>query len=456
MSLISVNPATGQVIQQYEAQGEAKWGAVVEAAWRAFLQWRRKELSQRAQSLQDLAAVLRKRRRDMADLATMEMGKPIGESLVEVDKCAEFLDVLAEYGADALADLPAPRARGESFVAFEPLGVILAVMPWNFPYWQVFRFAGPALLAGNATLLKHATNVTGCALAMQQAVADAGLNPDLFGVLKLPGEEVLNVLAHPAVRGAALTGSAAAGSRLAEAAGRNIKKTVLELGGSDPLLVLEDADLDACAKSAASYRLRNAGQTCLAPKRMIALKSVAAEFEEKLAREFASFRLGDPTDASTGVGPLAREDLRERVRRQVRRSLDCGARLVYGGQDQSGPGFYFQPTILANCGPGMPAWDEEIFGPVAALATAESEEHAVRLANDTHFGLASSIWTRDIERGQRLGREIEAGSVTINGPSGSDFHLPFGGVKKSGYGREMAEIGLREFVNIKSIRVFNT
>ncbi len=456
MELVSLNPATGRIIRRYEAHSETGWRAEIEACRLAHLAWRRAPLQERAEGLRRYADVLRRKKADMARLASLEMGKTVREALAEVDKCAEFLDVTAEHGPGALADRPAHRARGQSFVAFEPLGVILAVMPWNFPFWQAIRFAGPALLAGNAVALKHAANVTGCALAMRQAANEAGLPHGLFGILLLPGEKVLEVLAHDAVQGAALTGSAAAGSRLAEAAGHNIKKTVLELGGSDPLAVLDDADLAACAAAAAGYRLRNAGQTCLAPKRMIAVRPVAEEFEQRLVREFAAVRLGDPLDEATDMGPLARQDLRERVHRQVEESVRLGARLAAGGRPLTGPGFYYEPTILADVRPGMPAWDEELFGPVAALAVAESEEHAIRLANDTPFGLAASLWTSNIERGRRLAREIEAGSVTVNGPSGSDFFLPFGGVKQSGYGREMADEGVREFTNIKSIRVFET
>jgi succinate-semialdehyde dehydrogenase / glutarate-semialdehyde dehydrogenase len=338
-----------------------------------------------------------------------------------------------------------------SLVVFQPLGVILAVMPWNFPFWQVFRFAAPSLMAGNAAVLKHASNVPGCALAIEEVFRDAGVPKNLFRTLMIPSSIVKEVIANPHIVAATLTGSEAAGSEVASAAGKLIKKTVLELGGSDPFIILEDADMDNAVRTAIKARMINQGQSCIAAKRFIVVESRVPEFEEKVKQAMESLRMGDPLDPQTDVGPLARKDIAEEIDRQVQRSVSAGARLVLGGQPHNRPGCYYLPTILSDVRSGMPTYHEETFGPVISIIPVKNEEEAIAVANDSEFGLGGSVWTKDVERGERVARKIETGAVFVNGLTKSDPRLPFGGVKKSGYGRELSEYGIREFVNIKTI-----
>jgi succinate-semialdehyde dehydrogenase/glutarate-semialdehyde dehydrogenase len=353
-----------------------------------------------------------------------------------------------------LADQEVATDHARSFVHHEPLGVVLAVMPWNFPFWQVIRFAAPALMAGNAGVLKHASNVMGCAVALGELVEEAGAPEGLFGVLKLPSDRVPEVIAHPLVRAVTLTGSAAAGRAVAAEAGRHLKKTVLELGGSDPYVVLADADVEAAARICADSRLINGGQSCIAAKRFVTVPEVHDAFVDAFTAALVAVRTGDPRDDATQLGPLARRDLRDEVHDQVRRSVAGGARLLVGGEPPEGPGAFYPPTVLVDVEPGVPAHDDEVFGPVAAVLAARDEADAVRRANATTFGLGAAVFTRDLARGEELAvRHLRAGSCFVNALVASDARLPFGGLGDSGYGRELADIGLREFVNVKSVVV---
>jgi succinate-semialdehyde dehydrogenase/glutarate-semialdehyde dehydrogenase len=383
----------------------------------------------------------------------LEMGKPLAQGVAEAEKCAWVCDYYADQAAAMLADQPRQTDAARSYVRFEAIGPVLAIMPWNFPFWQVFRFAAPALAAGNAGLLKHAPNVSRCALEIEQVFRDAGLPDGLFRSVFLSNEAAAGVIADPRVRAVTLTGSDRAGSQVAEGAGRHLKKTVLELGGSDPFIVLEDADLARAAQIAAEARLQNSGQSCIAAKRFIVVEPIARDFLERFTAAMGARRVGDPLDPAISIGPQARLDLRENLHRQVRESVQRGAQVVLGGQLPEGPGAFYPPTVLTAVQPGMPAFDEETFGPVAAVVRAKDEADAIRIANASQYGLGASVWTADRARGERVAREIEAGSVFVNGLVKSDPRLPFGGVKRSGFGRELSEYGLREFVNIKTVWV---
>ena len=447
----SLEPATETIRARFESHSPTDVEAAIAAAHAAFGVWRATPIAERAVPMGSLARTLRDRKDRYARLITTEMGKPITEAQAEIEKCAWTCDFFAEHAADFLADEPVETNARESFVAFEPLGVVLAVMPWNFPFWQTIRFLAPAFMAGNAALLKHASNVPQCALALEEAVRDAGFPHGLLRTLLLSGSEVEPVLADDRVRAVTLTGSTATGARIAELAGRAVKKAVLELGGSDPFIVLRDADLAAVAESAAKARFQNAGQSCIAAKRFLVEAPIAAEFERRFADAIRALRVGDPTDPATQVGPLAREDLREALERQVESSARMGARVVLGGKRIVGTGWFYEPTLLADVTEEMPVLKEETFGPVAALLAVRDADEAVRVANRSAYGLGASIWTRDLERAKALARRVESGSVFINGIVASDPRLPFGGVKRSGYGRELSSFGIREFVNIQTV-----
>jgi succinate-semialdehyde dehydrogenase/glutarate-semialdehyde dehydrogenase len=451
MSLQSINPATGEILEAFEPTSEAQMQQVVGAAHEAFLEWRRVPFTTRSRPMRKAAEILRAGRAEYARTMALEMGKPIAQGEAEVDKCAWVCDFYAEHAEAMLAEQPRATDAVRSYVRFEPLGPVLAVMPWNFPFWQVFRFAAPALMAGNAGVLKHASSVPRCALQIEAVFRDAGFPRGLFATVLIGASGVAGLIADPRIAAATLTGSEGAGRQVAEAAGRELKKTVLELGGSDPFIVLADADVAAAAGAAADARLVNSGQSCIAAKRFIVVESIADQFLTRFVEALRGRRMGDPLSRDTQVGPQARLDLRDALHRQVQESIQRGARLLLGGEIPSGPGAFYPPTLLTAVDKGMPAFDEETFGPVAAVIRARDEADAVRLANDSSFALGASLWTQDLPRAERLAVQIEAGAVFVNGLVKSDPRLPFGGIKRSGYGRELSEYGIREFVNVKSV-----
>lgn len=454
MALKSIDPTTGQILNTYEEMAPAAVDDVVTDTHEAFLNWRRISFSERAALMQRAADALRVRAAEYARLMAQEMGKPIREGDAEIQKCARTCDFYAENAEKFLGRELFATDAAKSFVTFEPLGVVLAVMPWNFPFWQVFRFAAPTLMAGNAAVLKHASNVPGCALAIEDVFRRAGFPEHLFRTLMIGSREVDAVIEHPRVRAVTLTGSGAAGRAVASKAGAMLKKTVLELGGSDPYLVLEDADLALAAEVSAKGRLVNSGQSCIAAKRFIVVDEVRAEFERLFVERMSAVKMGDPLSENVDIGPLARHDLRDSLHSQVEKSLAKGARCLLGGSIPDGPGAYYPPTILTEVRKGMRAFDEEMFGPVAAIIPVEDETEAIAVANDSAFGLGACIITRDCARGERIAERIESGSVFVNEPVRSDPRLPFGGVKESGYGRELSAYGIKEFVNIKAVCVY--
>jgi succinate-semialdehyde dehydrogenase/glutarate-semialdehyde dehydrogenase len=451
MSIQSVNPATGEVLETFAETSPVEIERILAAAHAAFLEWRTVPFAARSERMREAARVLRAAKAEHARTMALEMGKPIVQAEAEVDKCAWACEYYAEHAEAFLAEQPRETDASKSYVRFDSLGPVLAVMPWNFPYWQVFRFAAPALMAGNAGILKHASNVPRCALAIEKVFRDAGFPRGLFASVLVEPPPVAAIIADSRIVAVTLTGSDRAGSKIAEQAGRVLKKTVLELGGSDPFIVLADADLAASAKSAAEARLVNSGQSCIAAKRFIVVEPVADQFIERFLAELKSRRMGDPLARETQVGPQARMDLRDSLHHQVEESIRRGAKRLLGGEIPTGKGAFYPPTLLAAVDKGMPAFDEETFGPVAAVIRAKDDADAVRLANDSVFGLGASIWTGDRARAERIAAQIEAGAVFVNGVVKSDPRLPFGGIKRSGYGRELSEYGIREFVNIKSV-----
>ena len=451
--LKSIDPATGRELASFPEADEAAIESALTRAWTSRHPWRDAGPGMRASLMRSVAGVLRTDKSRYAALLTTEMGKPIVEAEAEIEKCAWTANWLAEHGERLLADEPTESTATESYVRFQPLGVILAVMPWNFPFWQVFRAGLPALIAGNVMLLKHSSNVPQSALAIEEVFREAGMPEGVFQTLLIGSAAVDRLIADHRVAGVTLTGSDKAGAMVAESAGRALKKTVLELGGSDPFIVLADADLDAASAVAVRARNQNNGQSCIAAKRFIVEEPVADEFERRFTAAVAALKVGNPMDRANQVGPLARGDLVEELERQVNESVRLGARALTGGKRIGGDGYYFEPTVLANVRPGMPAYHEETFGPVAAVIRVKDAEDALRVANDTDFGLGSNIWTRDIERAKKLAERIEAGLVFINGMVASDARLPFGGVKRSGYGRELSEYGIKEFTNIQTVWV---
>lgn len=452
----TVNPATGAPLASYAAHGWDEVSGALDDAQRAFGEWSRTDLAERLGLLRRVGDLLTERRDDYAALVTAEMGKPLTEARGEIDKCAFNCRVVSELAPGWLADQPVRSGALRSWLRFEPLGVVFAVMPWNFPFWQVLRFACTALAAGNAAVLKHSPNVTGCALAIEGLFADAGAPIGLFQTLVVAEDQVPDisrrVVSDPRIAAVTLTGSERAGSAVAAAAGASLKKAVLELGGSDPLVVLDDADLAAAAEAAVRSRFGNAGQSCIAAKRLIVVEAVADEFVHLLTQKVAALRVGDPTDPATTIGPLARADLRTALHAQVVQSVTEGALLVTGGQPLDGLGFYYRPTILDQVRPGMAVFREETFGPVAAVVRARDDDHAVELANDTDYGLGAAVWGEP-DRALEVGRRIRSGALFVNAVVASDPRLPFGGVGRSGYGRELSAEGTREFTNVRTVYV---
>jgi len=452
MAIQSINPANGQVRATFPELASADIHMQIEKSHRVFLEWRRKSMARRRDLLERVEKILIADRGKFGVLMAEEMGKPVRQAVAEIEKCADVCRYYSENAARILHPEKVKTDASESYIRFDPLGIVLAVMPWNFPFWQVFRFAAPALMAGNVCLLKHASNVPRCAIKIEEIFLEAGFPPGVFKNLLIGSGMVEMIVRHSLVRAVTITGGDHAGRKVAELAGRNLKKTVLELGGSDPFIVLADADLDLTVRMAVDSRMINNGQSCIAAKRFIAVHEVSEEFEARLVEAIKKLKIGDPLDEGNDLGPLARPDLVKELERQISQSVQRGARILAGG----GPlprlgGFYFEPTVISGVEKGMPAYDEELFGPVATVIRAENERDAVRIANDTGFGLGASIWTRDIDRAKQLATEIDSGLVFINGMVKSDPRLPFGGVKASGYGRELSDYGIKEFVNIKTV-----
>lgn len=455
MSLKSINPATGETVRSYDSPDDATLESILDAMDAARHPWAATPVRERADVVNRAGQELRKRVDECALLITQEMGKLIGEARAEVEKCALACEYYAECGEEFLADEVIESDAGKSYVACQPLGTVLAVMPWNFPFWQVFRFAAPALVAGNAGLLKHASNVPGCALKIEQIFRDAGLPDNVFRALLVGSDTVSDLLADPRVHAATLTGSDKAGRSVGSQAGENLKKTVLELGGSDPFVVLEDADLDEAATVGVKARFQNTGQSCIAAKRFILVESIADEFIGKFRAKVEQLKPGDPMDDSTSISTMARRNLRDELHEQVQDALDKGAQAVVGCaplvDGRFSKGAYYQPSILAGVNEDMRAWREELFGPVAIIIRVPDEAAALRVANAVPFGLGGCVWTKDAARGERFARQLECGAAFVNGMVKSDPRLPFGGIKASGYGRELSWHGIREFVNQKTV-----
>ena len=450
----SVSPTTGEIHATYRSHGGAELEARIAASHAAAAGWRKSTRRLRAGLLSRVAGRLREDKHELAELMAMEMGKPVAEGAAEAEKCAWVCDYYAEHGAKLLDRRSVDTDQDESFVCYQALGAILGVMPWNFPLWQVFRFAAPTLMAGNTVLLKHASDVPGCGLRIEAMFGDAGASPGVFTNLLIDSAAISSVIADPRVAAVSLTGSVPAGRAIAACAGEHLKKVVLELGGSDAYLILEDAELERAAELCAKSRLINSGQSCIAAKRFIVVDSVVEPFTALLAEKLQKAILGDPLRGETEVGPMARVDLRDALHDQVARSVAAGAELQIGGIVPDGPGAWYPVTLLSGVLPGMPAFDEELFGPVAAVTRARDEEHAIELANRHRYGLGAAVFTRDVDRGRRIAEtELDAGVCCVNDFVKSDPRLPFGGVKQSGYGRELGEWGLREFLNIKSVSV---
>jgi succinate-semialdehyde dehydrogenase/glutarate-semialdehyde dehydrogenase len=454
MKIDAINPANGELIRSYTEMTAPEVREILNKTEAAFQSWRWTSFGERASRMRRAAQILKDKKDDYAELMAIEMGKTLIQGRAEAEKCAWCCDFYANNAEGFLSAEQIQTDASKSFVSYQPLGIVLAVMPWNFPFWQVFRFAAPALMAGNAGILKHASNVPGCALAIEEVFRLAGFPEDLFRTLLIGNEQVAAVIENPLVKAVTLTGSTPAGKAVASKAGSVLKKTVLELGGSDPYVVLEDADLVLTVETCVNSRLINAGQSCIAAKRFIVMEPVYSRFVEMYVEQMRAKKMGDPFEPGMDLGPQARQNLRDDLHRQVKQSIDKGARLLLGGSLPAGPGAYYPPTVLSEVQPGMAAYDEETFGPVAAIIRARSEEDAVGIANDTVFGLGAAVFTRDLARGEKIATQrLEAGACFVNSFVKSDPRLPFGGIKESGYGRELSVFGIREFVNIKTVYI---
>lgn len=447
----SINPADGKEIKNYPDMSIEEVNQIIIKTNDAFLDWRRTDFLTRKEKMKSAAKILLDKKDKYAEIMTLEMGKPVKQSIAEVEKCSWVCDYYADNAEKFLSNEEIKTDASKSYVAYEPLGIILAVMPWNFPFWQVFRFAAPNLMAGNAGILKHASNVSGCALAIEEIFNEAGFPPDLFRSIILPSEKMETIIKNKNIKAVTLTGSVPAGKSVASIAGSVLKKTVLELGGSDPYLILEDADLDSAVETCVNARLINSGQSCIAAKRFIAVKNIYEKFEEMFVQKMKEKKMGDPFD-DVDLGPQASVKLRNELHTQVTKSVEMGARLLLGGTISNEKGAFYPPTVLSNVSRGMPAYNEELFGPAAALILAEDEEEGIKIANDSSFGLGAAVFTNDLEKGKRIAeKRLNAGACFVNTFVKSDPRLPFGGINESGYGRELSPFGIKEFVNIKTV-----
>jgi succinate-semialdehyde dehydrogenase/glutarate-semialdehyde dehydrogenase len=452
--ITSINPTTGETLEKYEETSPDEIMRRLEKAHQAFRAWRRTSFSERAQLMRKVSRALTENKGQYARTMALEMGKPIAAGQAEIEKCVWACEYYADHAEKMLQPEIIKTDARKSFVTFNPLGVILAIMPWNYPFWQVFRHAAPGLMAGNGVILKHASNVPGCAVAIEDIFTKAGFPEYLFQNFLMSSQRVADLIEHPAITAVTLTGSTTAGRAVAEKAGKMLKKTVLELGGSDPYLVLEDADLDKTVEACVTSRLLNSGQSCIAAKRFVVVEAVRRQFEQMLVDQMHAKRMGDPLDEAVEIGPQARFDLRDNLHQQVIKSISKGAGCLLGGEIPEVPGAFYPATVLGNVGKGMPAYEEEIFGPVAAVIPVKNEKEAVQVANDSSFGLGAAVFTRDTERGEHIAaNHLEAGNCFVNAFVKSDPRLPFGGIKESGYGRELSHWGLKEFVNIKTVYI---
>ena len=455
MAITTINPTTGRLEKTFSEISKEELLAKINSAELAYQSWRVTDFQFRKTKMLNAASILRSEKEIFGKLLTLEMGKTLAQAIGEVEKCAWVCEYYAENGENILQEEIIQTDADKSYVRFDPLGVILAVMPWNFPFWQVFRFAAPSLMAGNTALLKHASNVPQCALAIEDIFKQAGFPDNVFQTLLISSSMVDEVIQHPFVKAATLTGSEPAGKSVASACGKLLKKTVMELGGSDPFIILDDADIQTAANVGVTARLINNGQSCIAAKRFIVEEKVYDEFTKLFVGKMKSVKVGDPLQSETELGPIAREDLLFDLLSQINKSVEAGAEVLCGGKRLEHSGYFLEPTVLTNVKKGMPAYHEEIFGPVAILIKAKDDHEAIRIANDTEFGLGASVWTKSKYRAEKFAKEIQAGSVFINGLVKSDPRLPFGGIKNSGYGRELSHYGIKEFVNIKTVWMKN-
>ena len=452
MNLVSINPSNNKIIESHKQFTENRVNRIIDSSHNCFLEWRNKSITYRSKRMLDLAELLKQKKEELGALMTQEMGKPIKQSIAEAEKCAWVCEYYANNAEQFLSNKEISTESNKSFISFQPIGLVLAIMPWNFPFWQVFRFASPTLMAGNVGILKHASNVQGCANQIENLFLEAGFPKYAFSNLVIGSKKVRNVIKNPLVRAITLTGSTPAGKSVASFAGSLLKKTVLELGGNDPYIILDDADMDQAVEACISGRMLNAGQSCIAAKRFIVVKTRLDKFIDKVENRINNMKMGNPLDKNIDIGPMVNPESRDELHQQVLKSIKKGARLHSGGEIPDIDGFFYPPTLLSNVEPGMSAFDDELFGPVAVIISAEDETDAINLANKTNYGLGAAVFTNDIERGEEIAmNELEAGSCFVNDFVKSDPRLPFGGIKESGYGRELSEFGILEFVNIKTV-----
>ena len=452
MNLVSINPANNKILESHKEISKENINQIINSSYNTYLEWRNKSISYRSKRMRDLAELLKQKKEKLGALMTQEMGKPIKQSIAEAEKCAWVCEYYADNAKRFLSKKEISTDSKKSFISFQPIGLVLAIMPWNFPFWQVFRFASPTLMAGNVGILKHASNVQGCAKQIEKLFLEAGFPEYTFSNLVIGSNKVSNVINNSLVRAVTLTGSTPAGKSVASHAGSLLKKTVLELGGNDPYIILEDADLNNAVESCIAGRMLNTGQSCIAAKRFIVVKTRLDEFIDKVEQKINNMKMGDPLNSNIDIGPMVNTDARDELHQQVLMSIEKGAKLISGGKIPESDGSFYPPTLLTNVEPGMSAFDDELFGPVAVIISAKDQAHAIDLANKTNYGLGAAIFTGDIDKGEKIAiNELEAGSCFVNDFVKSDPRLPFGGIKESGYGRELSEFGILEFVNIKSV-----